>query len=89
MARALRVVIVATLFLVPLAIASVVTAHAVPLPGDVIAAAPRAAGLPAAAVQQPGKATRTIQYLVKGSGDITVKYSSVKGGTVQKTITLK
>jgi hypothetical protein len=36
-----------------------------------------------------GKTTRTIQYLVKGSGDITVKYVSVKGGTVQKTLTLK
>ena len=36
-----------------------------------------------------GKTTRTIQYLVKGSGDITVKYASLKGGTVQKTIVLK
>jgi hypothetical protein len=36
-----------------------------------------------------GKTTRTIQYLVKGSGDITVKYASLKGGTVQKTIALK
>jgi hypothetical protein len=37
----------------------------------------------------PGKTTRTIQYLVKGSGDVTVKYASLKGGTVQKTIALK
>ncbi len=37
----------------------------------------------------PGKTTRTIQYLVKGSGEITVKYASLKGGTVQKTIALK
>jgi hypothetical protein len=37
----------------------------------------------------PGKTTRTIQYLVKGSGDITVKYASLKGGTVQTTLTLK
>jgi hypothetical protein len=37
----------------------------------------------------PGKTTRTIQYLVKGSGDITIKYASLKGGTVQKTVTLK
>jgi hypothetical protein len=65
MPRALRVLVVATLFLVPLAVASVVTAHAVPLPGDVIAAAPRAAGLPAATTQQPGKAT-------DDNGDTTV-----------------
>jgi methylphosphotriester-DNA--protein-cysteine methyltransferase len=41
----------------------------VALPGDVIAAAPRAAGLPAAAIQQPGKATDdngdTIVYITK------------------------
>jgi hypothetical protein len=36
-----------------------------------------------------GRATRTIQYLVKGSGAITVKYDSLKGGTVQKTIALQ
>ncbi len=37
----------------------------------------------------PGKTTRTIQYLVKGSGDVTIKYASLKGGTVQKTLALK
>jgi hypothetical protein len=38
---------------------------------------------------QPGDATRTIEYLIKGSGDITVIYSSMKGGTARKSITLK
>jgi hypothetical protein len=38
---------------------------------------------------QPGDTIRTIEYLVKGSGDITVAYSSVKGGTARKNITLK
>jgi hypothetical protein len=37
----------------------------------------------------PGKTTRTIQYLVKGSGDITVKYSTVKGGTVETKLRLR
>jgi len=37
----------------------------------------------------PGKTTRTIQYLVKGSGEITVIYDSVKGGKVSETISLK
>jgi hypothetical protein len=36
----------------------------------------------------PGKTKRTIQYLVKGSGKITVTYDSVKGGKVTRTITL-
>ena len=36
-----------------------------------------------------GRATRTIQYLVKGSGTMTVKYSSQKGGTASKTVTLQ
>jgi hypothetical protein len=36
-----------------------------------------------------GKATKTIQYLVKGTGTMTVKYASLKGGTVEKTITLQ
>lgn len=36
-----------------------------------------------------GKTTRTIMYLVKGSGDVKVKYDSVKGGEVSKTIALK
>jgi hypothetical protein len=29
----------------------------------------------------PGKTTRTLQYLVKGSGPVTITYDSVKGGT--------
>ncbi len=37
----------------------------------------------------PGKATRTVMYLVKGSGSVKVTYDSVKGGTAGKTITLK
>jgi hypothetical protein len=36
----------------------------------------------------PGKTTRTLQYLVKGSGKITVTYDSVKGGKVTKEIKL-
>ncbi len=35
---------------------------------------------------QPGKSTRTLQYLVKGNGNITITYDSVKGGKVTKTI---
>jgi hypothetical protein len=38
---------------------------------------------------QAGRSTRTVQYLVKGAGSITVKYASVKGGTAQKTIALQ
>ena len=36
-----------------------------------------------------GKTTRTVQYLVKGSGEMNIKYASVKGGTVAKTVSLK
>jgi len=36
----------------------------------------------------PGKTTRTIMYILKGSGDITVTYDSVKGGTTAKVIKL-
>ena len=36
-----------------------------------------------------GRTTRTIQYLVKGTGPLTVKYASLKGGTVEKTIPLQ
>ena len=36
-----------------------------------------------------GKTARTIMYLVKGSGEVTVKYDSVKGGTASKTIKLQ
>ena len=38
---------------------------------------------------QPGNTIRTIEYLVRGSGDITVAYSSVKGGSARKSIALK
>jgi hypothetical protein len=37
----------------------------------------------------PGHTTRTVQYLVRGTGSITVKYASAKGGTAQKTIALQ
>ncbi len=36
-----------------------------------------------------GRSTKTIQYLVKGTGAMTVKYSSQKGGTVSKAVTLQ
>ena len=37
----------------------------------------------------PGKTSRTIQYLVKGSGKVAVTYDSVKGGTVSTSFALK
>jgi hypothetical protein len=37
----------------------------------------------------PGQAARTIEYLVKGSGNITVRYESLKGGTVETSIPLR
>jgi len=37
----------------------------------------------------PGRTTRTIEYLVRGSGSMTVQYSAVKGGTVQTTVQLR
>jgi hypothetical protein len=33
----------------------------------------------------PGRTKRTIEYLVRGTGDLEVTYSSVKGGTVSAT----
>src|SRR5450759_543057 len=36
-----------------------------------------------------GRTTRTIQYLVKGTGPLTVKYAILKGGTAEKTIPLQ
>jgi hypothetical protein len=36
----------------------------------------------------PGRTTRTIEYLVRGSGPMTIEYSAVKGGTVSATVTL-
>jgi hypothetical protein len=37
----------------------------------------------------PGRTTRTIEYLVRGSGAMTVRYSAVKGGTVATTVQLR
>ena len=37
---------------------------------------------------QPGRTTRTLVYLLKGSGSVTVTYDSVKGGKVSKTVVL-
>jgi hypothetical protein len=37
----------------------------------------------------PGKTTRTIMYLVKGSGAMTVTYDSVKGGKASATVALR
>jgi hypothetical protein len=34
----------------------------------------------------PGRTTRTIEYLVRGRGDMEVTYSSVKGGTVSTSV---
>ena len=37
----------------------------------------------------PGKTARTIMYIVKGSGEVTVRYDSLKGGTAGKAIKLQ
>jgi hypothetical protein len=37
----------------------------------------------------PGRTTKTIEYLVKGSGNMEVTYSSVKGGTVSTTVRVR
>jgi hypothetical protein len=37
----------------------------------------------------PGKTTKTIMYIVKGSGEVTITYDSVKGGKAGKTVSLK
>ncbi len=37
----------------------------------------------------PGKTARTIMYIVKGSGEVTVKYDSLKGGTAGKMVRLQ
>jgi Zinc carboxypeptidase len=37
----------------------------------------------------PGRTTRTIEYLVRGSGAMTVRYSALKGGTVATTVQLR
>lgn len=37
----------------------------------------------------PGRTTRTFMYLVRGAGEVTLTYDSVKGGRKSKTVTLK
>ena len=37
----------------------------------------------------PGRTTRTLEYLVRGSGSMTVQYSALKGGTVRTTVQLR
>jgi hypothetical protein len=37
----------------------------------------------------PGRATRTVEYLVRGTGDMKVTYSAVKGGTVNATVRVR
>jgi hypothetical protein len=37
----------------------------------------------------PGRTTRVIEYLVRGSGSFTVEYDSVKGGTVSTQVQLR
>jgi hypothetical protein len=37
----------------------------------------------------PGQSTRTFEYLVRGSGPITIRYAALKGGTVSKTVELR
>lgn len=37
----------------------------------------------------PGRTTRTVEYLMRGSGEVTIGYSSVKGGSVHATVNLK
>jgi hypothetical protein len=37
----------------------------------------------------PGRTTRTVEYLVRGSGSMTVAYSALKGGTVRTTVQVR
>jgi hypothetical protein len=37
----------------------------------------------------PGRVTRTIEYLVRGSGSMTVEYVSQKGGTVSTSLQVR
>jgi hypothetical protein len=37
----------------------------------------------------PGRATRTIEYIVRGTGDMTVTYDSVKGGKAVAKVSVK
>lgn len=38
---------------------------------------------------QPGRTTRTIEYLVRGTGEMTVTYDSLKGGKAVAKIAVK
>ena len=37
----------------------------------------------------PGRTTRTVEYLVRGTGDMTVTYDSVKGGKATAKVTVR
>ncbi len=37
----------------------------------------------------PGRTTRTVEYIVRGSGPVTITYSSAKGGTATRTVQLR
>ena len=37
----------------------------------------------------PGRTTRTIEYLVRGTGEMTVTYDSLKGGTATAKVAVK
>ena len=37
----------------------------------------------------PGRTTRTIEYLVRGTGEMTVTYDSLKGGKAVAKVTVK
>ena len=37
----------------------------------------------------PGRTTRTVEYFIRGSGTATVRYISVKGGTVEQRVSLR
>jgi hypothetical protein len=37
----------------------------------------------------PGRTTRIVEYLVRGSGSMTIEYAALKGGTVRSTVQLR
>jgi hypothetical protein len=37
----------------------------------------------------PGRTTRTVEYVVRGTGNLNVTYSTVKGGTVSTTVRVR
>jgi hypothetical protein len=37
----------------------------------------------------PGRTTKTIEYLVRGDGEMTVTYSALKGGTVSTSVQIR